>query len=179
MKAAILILTITFGLSFQAFSSSDIFEAARKNQTEVLVEYLNTNGNIDTLNANGYSLLVLAAYYNSFETAKMLVEAGANLEVRDRSGNTALIAASFKGMGTLVELLLEKGANPNALNNRNANALLFAATFGHTEVAETLISYHINMDQADITGKTAYDYARAEGNPYLTHMLHTELHASR
>lgn len=179
MRSAILVIAAIIGINAQLLASGDIFHAARTNDTETLIQFLNNQGNIDTISNNGYSLLLLACYYNSFDVAKLLIECNAKLDVSDRTGNTALIAASMQGIHPLVELLLQHGANVNAINHRGANALLFAINFDHNEVMEILLRENIDVNQSDFSGRAAFEYASARNNSTAIFSLSDYLHASR
>lgn len=179
MRSAILVLVAILGINAQLLASGDIFHAARTNDTESLIQFLNNQGNIDTISDSGYSLLLLACYYNSFDFAKLLIECNAKLDFSDRTGNTALIAASMQGIHPLVELLLHHGANVNAINHRGANALLFAVNFDHHDVTEILLKQNINVDQSDFSGRSAFDYASVSNNSSAIVSLTKNLHALR
>jgi len=65
----------------------------------------------DTL-ANGYSVLMMAASFGSFDVFETLLKHGAKTDqARKIDGMTALMLAAFNGQAKKVKLLLDYGAN--------------------------------------------------------------------
>ena len=61
-------------------------------------------------NANGWSLLMLAAVEGSVPLGQALLEAGADIQRENRHGETALSLAAQKAHILFLELLLQHGA---------------------------------------------------------------------
>lgn len=152
-------------------AQSTIFQAVRNNDTIAVYQYIHAGKQIDTLNEQGYSLLTIAAYNNSFETTRLLLDHGASTVLQDRSGNTALMGVCFRGYTQLAGLLLAHHADPNLINYNQANALFFAATFGHTAIVKMLLKYKVNTQQKDRFGKKALDYALLQENEEIAGLL--------
>ncbi|ADQ81219.1 ankyrin repeat domain-containing protein [Riemerella anatipestifer] len=158
----------------QQNSSIDVFSAVRYNDVEYLKKYIAQKQNIDTLNTQKHSLLILASYNNSLECIDLLLKSGAQTNLQDKSGNTALMGASFKGYTKIVEKLLLAKTDPNVLNYNNANALFFASTFGHRDIVKLLLSYGVDKYQIDNYGNQAIDYAIMQGNKEIVELLKVE-----
>lgn len=116
-----------------------IFDFARQGNLEGLKLSANQN-NIHDKDANGYSALMLAAYYGHLEASEFLLGLGADPNSTDKSHNSILMGVSFKGYLPVVKLLMAHGADPKFTNDKNQTALQFAQMFGRSEVANYLNS---------------------------------------
>lgn len=115
-----------------------IFEEARCGNREALRECLAHGQDIEALNHRGYSVLMLAAYNDHFETVKFLLEQGASANSADHGGNTVLMGASFKGLVEIVRLLIAHGADVTLQNAHGMTAADFARVFGRHDVLAIL-----------------------------------------
>lgn len=121
-----------------ALEEDAIFEAARRNDIQILIKYLVAKGNPNLSTPGGYSLLMLAAYNGCVDACELLIQAGADVNARDRSGNTILMGVSFKGYSQIAEILLNGGADPNAKNSLGFTAMGFAKTFRRESLVKIL-----------------------------------------
>ena len=77
----------------------------------------------DTLD-NGYSALMMAASFGSYEVLESLLKHGANVkQTRKVDGITALMLAAFNGQTQKVKLLLDYKADKNIKDKKGATAL--------------------------------------------------------
>jgi uncharacterized protein len=79
-----------------------------------LADFVDAGLPVDLTNAQGNTLLLLAAYHGHTELVRALVSRGADVERINDRGQTPLAAAVFKGAADVVELLLGAGADPGA-----------------------------------------------------------------
>ena len=90
-----------------------MFDLARSGATADLTAHLDAGLPPNLTNANGDTLLILAAYHNHPETVATLLAHGADpARVNDR-GQTALSAAVFRQSSDSVTALLAAGADPD------------------------------------------------------------------
>ncbi|KAL7424747.1 hypothetical protein Q5752_000431 [Cryptotrichosporon argae] len=94
--------------------ASQLFDFARQGFTDFLSPYLTRGISPDLTNANGDTLLMLAAYHNRLSTVRMLVAAGADVNAVNGKGQSILAGAVFKGWADVVRTLVEAGADPRA-----------------------------------------------------------------
>jgi uncharacterized protein len=105
---------------------------AREGATEAVRVLAEAGANLDVIDPEGTSALILAIINGHWDTASVLVEKGADLNLADSKGMTPLYAAVdmhtlgdtfgrpyppapvIEGSVPIIQLLLAKGANPNA-----------------------------------------------------------------
>jgi hypothetical protein len=95
---------------------------------------------------------------------------GANLLAND-DGNTALFYAAQYGRKDAVDFLLDAGIPLNAKNRIGSTALTGAAGGGHKEVAWELYVRGSDPAEKNLTGMSAFDYARSAGYVDMIEML--------
>lgn len=116
----------------------EAYEHARSGAVIETLQALKHLPSIDEKNAKGHSLLMLAAYNNHFELARVLIKRGADVNSIDLAGNTILMGAAFKGYYYICEELIAGGADVFYKNPQGQSALDFAYMFGRSDVAELL-----------------------------------------
>lgn len=80
---------------------------------QVLEMLIDLRADLNVVNSDRHTALVLAINNNNTDIAKLLVESGARLDIADRNGYTALMWAVEKGNAEIVKLLINKRANVN------------------------------------------------------------------
>lgn len=169
MKKIFWLLSLFF--TSPAFSQSTIFDAARYNDTTAIQSYIAGKFSIDTIDAKGYTPLILACYNENTEAAALLLEAGADPNIPDKSGNSALMGVAFKGYIHIVQLLIEHKVAVDQQNYNGATALIFAATFGHKDIVHLLLQQNADLDLKDRHGNTALSHATMQENEAIIGML--------
>lgn len=107
------------------------FDFARQGDTARLSAYLGHGVPVDLTDAQGNTLLMLAAYHGHAETAQALVAAGADLDRLNDRGQSPLAGAVFKGEDDVVRVLLDTGADPD---RGTPTARATAAMFGRPDL---------------------------------------------
>ncbi|TQR34557.1 ankyrin repeat domain-containing protein [Campylobacter sp. MIT 99-7217] len=115
------------------------FDYARNDECENLEMMIKAGLSVNLKTHKGDSLLMLAAYNNSFNTAKMLLENGARVDEKNDRGQTPLAGVCFKGHLKMCELLVGHGANIDENNGLGMTPYTFAVMFGRKEVAQFLL----------------------------------------
>lgn len=87
---------------------------AREGDAGRLAAYVDHGVPVDLTDAQGNTLLMLAAYHGQAEAVAALVERGADVNRANDRGQTPLAGAVFKGEDTIVWRLLEAGADIHA-----------------------------------------------------------------
>lgn len=150
-------------------SLQDSWRAASEGDVATLQALLERGNSVDTTDADGNSLLILAARSGKAEMASYLLSQKAAVNKRNKFGDTALMAASlkghlevarllidngaevnsggwsplhyaaFEGRAPLVKYLLERGADKNAIAPNEYTPLMLAVRNGHEEAAKVLL----------------------------------------
>ena len=115
------------------------FNFARNDEWEDLQEMIKHGLPINLKNHKGNTLLMLAAYNGSFNSAKMLLEHGADVDERNDRGQTPLAGVCFKGDLPMVKLLVENGADIDANNGLGLTPYSFAVMFKRSDIAQYLL----------------------------------------
>ncbi len=89
-------------------------DLARAGTTDELAQFLDHGLPVDACDAEGNSLLMLAAYHDRPATVKMLLERGADPELRNDRDQSPIAGALFKGADDVVDLLRGAGVDLDA-----------------------------------------------------------------
>jgi len=136
-----------------------LFDAISDHKTSKLKSVLRQHPEMletPSYKSGGLTPLCLAAYLNSIEIIKLLIQSGAKVNACARNGSTPLMFAAHNGCIEAIELLIKKKADLNAVNIlRYANnpntapftALDFAIHEKHIEACKKLIDLGANFKQ--------------------------------
>lgn len=146
--------------------------ATRDRKFSQIAEYLEyaermapqaTAVNINAVDENGNTALLLACANGELEKVKSLVGQNANVNFRrENDGATPLLMASRNGYLEIVKILVDRGANMNVGGKKGDLALAYASWKGHLEIVKYLVEKAATVDAKNIKGKTALMFA-AEG----------------
>lgn len=114
------------------------FDFARQDDKDSLEIMLNAGLSVNLANHKGDTLLMLAAYHNSMNVARMLLERGAEVDKRNDKNQTPLAGVCFKGYYEMAELLIEYGADVDADNGLGLTPLNCAIMFRRKEITKLL-----------------------------------------
>lgn len=106
-----------------------------RNGDATLLEYIKQGVNVDTVNQDGQSFIMLAAYHGHAELVRQLAAAGADVNLLNDRGQSPLAGAIFKKEDAVIDALLDAGADPSA---GQPNALDSARMFGREDLLERL-----------------------------------------
>ena len=116
---------------------------------------------VDTVDKDGNTLLMLASRAGSEEVAAYLVEAGAGLDRRNRYGETSLMLAAINGRLQMCKMLIDNDAE---FDHDGWNPLIYAATNGHDSIVALLLTLDVDIDAASDNGTTALMMAAGGGH---------------
>jgi ankyrin repeat protein len=121
----------------------DVFHAAAFARHQRLRELLAAEpGAARAWSPDGFTALHLAAFTDSEEAARLLVEAGADLEARSRhetiTGVRPLNTCAFARAHGVARVLLEAGADPNGEGEPGATPLMAAQANEDAELEQLL-----------------------------------------
>mmetsp|Transcript_37562 Transcript_37562/g.91943 ORF Transcript_37562/g.91943 Transcript_37562/m.91943 type:complete len:242 (-) Transcript_37562:84-809(-) len=121
----------------------------------------------NSADVDGFSLLILAAFYNQSECVSALLEAGADPDQADKKGMTAMHAAAQIGAVESVAILATRGANlnPRATGDGGATPLMRAAVHGCLSGVKAMLEAGADASLQDDEGWTAAQRAGAVEQP--------------
>jgi ankyrin repeat protein len=106
-------------------------DLAREGSTGSLVDFVEHGLPVDTVDAAGNTLLMLAAYHGHADTVRALIALGADPDLRNARDQSPIAGALFKGADDVVLVLRQAGAN---LNSGTPPARPPAAMFGRAHL---------------------------------------------
>jgi len=112
-----------------------LFDRARAGQAQRLGAYVRAGVPVELTDADGNTLLMLAAYHGHAEAVRVLIKHGARVDGVNDRGQTPLGGAVFKGYADVVRELVAAGADPD-LGAPSARAT--AEFFGRPDLAVLL-----------------------------------------
>ncbi len=114
------------------------FAAAKTGNEEVINEFLKYGFPVDVRNKDGYTPLMMAAYYGHQNIVATLIGKGADRCARDNKGNTALMGAMFKLEWSIVKQLRKTDCDVNAKQTGQKTVEQFAKIIGQDEKLKQL-----------------------------------------
>lgn len=110
--------------------------------------------NINEVDAEGLTSLMVATIANDSNMAVMLLEAGANPNLQSKSGMSALHAAAFNNRDGIVQLLISYRADPDLVDGKGRTPIMVAAQVGNTNPITHLAQAGAALEVRDIRGNT-------------------------
>lgn len=136
----------------QAQSLEEGFRAALGGDLGIVKSLVERGNPVDSSDADGSTLLMLAAREGHARVVEYLIEQKAVVNRRNKFGDTALMGACIKGKLDVVKLLLDHGAE---INPEGWTPLHYAAFEGRTEVLKLLIDKGAKKDAIAPNGYSA------------------------
>ncbi len=187
-----------------ANSYDDALNSASMGDTRQLVGLLARGVDPDTVDANGNTLLILAAREGNADTVDALLKYRPKIGYRNLAGDSALMLAALRGHAKVVDVLLAGGAPVNhegwtplhyaafegqvdilekliaagaaldAVAPNQSDALMLAARNGHIEVVRRLLARGVALDRRNEAGFNAEEWAAANGNSNIAELIGAE-----
>lgn len=117
---------------------------------------------VESVDAEGLSLLHIAASGGHTDVCKYLLKKRANPNAKDSLGTTPLHIACWKGHVGCADMLLQNGAIVNMTSLAGRTALHAAAYNGNSTCILLLVKHGIDIDIVDVKGKKAHEVASTE-----------------
>lgn len=127
---------------------------------QVLIDWPKTD--INKLNPQGESILMLASLKGQLELAGKLIKKGADV---NKTSWTPLHYAASGGHAALISLLLENSAYIDAESPNGTTPLMMAAMYGSEASVRVLLQEGADTAQKNQQGLTALDFAQRGKRP--------------
>lgn len=149
--------------------NGDLQFAVINDRAALVREVLAKGADANAVDAEGVSMLVLAARNGSGGAVDALLAGGAKVNARTPTGDSALMTAALVGNLEIAKKLRLKGAE---LEGPGWTPLLYAATGGHAAMITYLLAEGANINAQSPNGTTALMMAIREGKgPAVTLLM--------
>jgi hypothetical protein len=158
-------------------AGEEFYKSALEGYTSELIKLLEKGTDVNSIDADGRTALMYAAYNGHTAVLQLLLEKGALIDLKDVNGRTALMLAASGPFPAAVKLLLDNQANPNLFDtDEHFTALMYAAAEGHLENVKILLKYHADPSMKDTDGDNAMIFAGNNGHKEVADYLKSFAH---
>ncbi len=168
LRRLLLSFIAALALTAQAGAYDDVLIATRNGDVDTVRHLVARGMDVNTIDPDGNTLLMLAVIHNNPALAEVLLQARASLNKVNPLGETALALAAFGGHEALVKRLLEAGADPDS---GGWKALHYAAYQGQTAIARVLLTAGAKPDLRAPNQQTALMLAARNGHQGVAEAL--------
>lgn len=152
-----------------AGSFDDFFKAVKIDDSRGVQQLLARGFDVNTINPDGDTGLVIAVREESLKVAQLLINAPrADLNALNAKGESALMLACLKGQSVLAEAMIKKGAD---VNKTGWTPLHYAASGGQPALIRLLIENHAYIDAESPNGSTPLMMASMYGTTEAVELL--------
>lgn len=152
--------------------NTPLHQAVWNNEAEVVGALLKINTiDINAINDQGDSALVLACMQNNLRIAQQLINADADMLLKRLDGNSVLHYSTGRGNKEIAKLLVEKGMDINNKNNEGETPLIVASICGFNEISALLIDNGADVNEKDNDEHSALHYASEKGYNEIVEQL--------
>lgn len=150
-----LILCIGFVLAAMVVQAQPLVETVKTGDIKRVKSMLKKKTtNINEVDPEGLTSLMVATIANDSAMAVVLLEAGANPDIQSKSGMSALHAAAFNNRDGIVQLLISYRADPNLVDSKGRTPIMVAAQMGNTNPITYLAQAGASLEVRDLRGNT-------------------------
>ena len=167
-----LIVTLMLLLFAACASSGRIFKAISAHDHELTLELVGAGADLEARDEHGATPLIIAAFSDNLEGARILLEHGADPNARREGPGPSGNALFWAQNREMIDLLLSHGAELELRDSEGLTALLWHAALGNTEVVRELIAVGADVTARDGRGDPAT--ALAATNPLGRPPQHVE-----
>lgn len=130
--------------------NSLMYHSIEKNDFDTIKKLVEKGFEIDSLNYDGDTPLMIATMNNNYEIVKLLIEKGARIEAFNNTGYTALMFAAMNNNYEIAKLLIEKGADIEKTNIYFQTPLIITTIQNSYDVKKLLIETSARQDDIKI-----------------------------
>lgn len=143
-----------------AAAGKQVFSLAeRQRYQEVVQSLFNYKADLDAVDGDGFTPLLLAARKGNKHTVELLIKLGASVDICDDKQWTLLHYAVVNKWTGIIRSLLEGNAIPNPKDSRGCTPLYYAIKDSSARVVDLLIEAGANLQGPDTAGKSLLHHA--------------------
>ncbi len=133
-----------------------LIQAAEVGDTATVFELLKAGADINVLDDQGRTPVMVATHGNHVDTVQALIEAGADINIQDNRLDNPFLYAGAEGFLEIVKLTIAAGADTRLTNRFGGTALIPAAERGHVEIVNELLTFtDVDINHVNDLGWTA------------------------
>ncbi len=156
---------------------TELIEAVKAGDIVTTQRMLAAGADVNSRDAAGATLLMLAAHAGDLPMVKTLIEAGADVNAADERKWTPLVYAIYnselkRGFADVAQALIDAGANIEAAIGYGVRPLMLAAGYGETAVVETLLGAGADVLARNDGGLTALMMVKQKHYVDVINLLH-------
>ena len=140
-------------------AENDMVDGARSGNIGVMERGYLTGLSASKKSRSGDPVIVIAAGRGDIKAIRYLIHRKARIDDRGQNEKTALSIATALGYTNIMEALLDAGADPNRTGIRKEVPIIQAARAGHLKAVILLATRGAFLEDTDLTGRTALDWA--------------------
>lgn len=142
-------------------AASPLTTASVADNTEVCKYLVSQNADVNLVCNMLVTPIYPAILNNNQELVKLFLEKEAQVNYTDLAGRSPLYVAVRDGYTEIAKMLMDQGADPQFRESVNGRSLLhIAASNGRKDMVEPLLKRGLKINEKDMLGYTALDYAR-------------------
>lgn len=138
---------------------------------EEITQALNAEANINAMDEQNNTVLMIAAEKNNAEAVKILLEEEIDINTQNQDGNTALILASMNNDAETVSAILSHNPDINITNKKEYTALMAAVRYNNPEIVRVLLNADAKLDVVDALGNTALMMAASNNTDEVVKLI--------
>jgi ankyrin repeat protein len=155
-----------------AWVEKSLFTAVRLGSREIVLELVSFKVNINAMEDNDRTPLLIAAERGDLEICSTLLAAGAEVNVMDSYKRIPVHYAAMKGFDAILGELIHAGSNILHADKEGATPLHLAARGSNESAIHILLDAGAAVDVRDCAGQTAMHLTAESGNvPALLALL--------
>ncbi|WP_345792160.1 ankyrin repeat domain-containing protein [Thauera sp. JM12B12] len=168
LAATVLAASTLFSCATIAGSYDDALSAATLGDSRQLAGLLDRGIDPNTVDAQGNSLLILAAREGQLDTVETLLKYRPRIDYRNQAGDSALMLAALRGHDDVARALLKGGA---AVNHEGWAPLHYAAFEGREGILDALVAAGADVNAPAPNKATALMLAARNGHAGVVRRL--------
>ncbi|XP_035508644.1 CARD- and ANK-containing Inflammasome Adaptor Protein [Morone saxatilis] len=148
-----------------------LFSAVKQNHSGVATVLIDSGANVNMLDKQGYTPLLLSAELGHTDVFRVLVAKQAKLDATLSDLSSALHLAVHSGSVSIVQTLLEKGIDPNITGHKAQTPLHLAAQYNRPELVDLLLRAGAQVNAVAQDGLTPLHIASQKGHADTVNQL--------